>query len=220
MRSIVITGAGRAFCTGADLTGNQPEDAELEAADGYRRVKESPIGRWGLVVTALGRCTKPVIAAVNGVCAGGGLSLALAADIRIASTEARFISIFIRRAIPPDTGTSFHLPQLIGPARAFEMMLTGDEVGGEEAAQWGLVNRVVEPAQLLPEAMALATRIANGPAVAMELTKRLVLDATREGLERQLQNEGWAMAIANSAEDRAEGIAAFVERRQPRWTGR
>jgi len=220
IKAIVITGAGRAFSAGADLTGDPSEDKDLDEADGYRRMKEGAIGHWGVLSKQLGLCPKPVIAAVNGVSAGAGLSLALSADIRIASTEARFISVFVRRGLVPDTGATFYLPQLIGPSRALEMMFTGDEVSAEQAEHWGLVNRVVAPEQLLDEAMALATRIARGPSIAIELSKRLVQDVTREGLGRQLQAEAWAQTVCGQAEDRAEGVRAFLEKRQPQWTGR
>ncbi|MGK2964635.1 MAG: enoyl-CoA hydratase/isomerase family protein [Tepidiformaceae bacterium] len=220
IKAIVITGAGHAFSAGADLTGDNTEDAELDEADGYRRMKTGAIGHWGVLYQKLGTCPKPIIAAVNGVSAGAGFSLALAADIRIASTQARFISVFIRRGLAPDTGATFHLPRLIGSSRALEMMMTGDEVNAEQADKWGLVNRVVEPDHLIPEAVALATRIAKGPSVAIELTKRLIHDMTMDGLGRQLQNEAWAQTVAGSAEDRGEGTRAFMEKRPPNWTGR
>jgi enoyl-CoA hydratase/carnithine racemase len=159
-----------------------------------------------------------VIAAVNGVAAGAGLSLALATDIRIASTDARFISIFVRRGLTPDTGTSFHLPRLIGDSRALEMMFTGDPVDAATAERWGLVNRVIEPADLMPHVLELAGRIAAGPSITIELTKRLVRDLTHTNVDRQLQNEAWAIGI--QTEDKAEGGKAFRERRDPRWTGR
>jgi 2-(1,2-epoxy-1,2-dihydrophenyl)acetyl-CoA isomerase len=222
-RVLVVTGAGRAFCAGADLAATAEErelDQELDERDGYRRMLQGPIGHWGVLFSALGHYPKPMIAAVNGVSAGAGFSLALAADMRIASTEARFISVFARRGLVPDTGTSYHLPQLIGRARAIEMMLTGDEVDAETADRWGLVNRVVEPADLLPETLRLAGRLAQGPTVALELTKRLVNDQTRRELDVQLQNEAWAGTRVALSQDSGEGRAAFLERRAPNWTGR
>jgi 2-(1,2-epoxy-1,2-dihydrophenyl)acetyl-CoA isomerase len=223
VRVLLITGAGRAFCAGADLQAtaeDREHDVELDQRDGYRRMIQGPIGHWGVLYSMLGHYPKPIIAAVNGVSAGAGFSLALAADIRIASTEAKFISVFIRRGLVPDTGTSYHLPQLIGRGRAIEMLMTGDEVDAALADKWGLVNRVVEPDQLLPEALALATRLAQGPTVAIELTKRLVSDLTRTGLDVQLQNEAWAGTRLQYTEDAGEGRAAFLERRAPRWKGR
>ena len=220
VKVLVFTGTGRAFSAGADLTADRSETAALDEAVGYRHVKEGVIGHWGVLFTALARYPKPIIAAVNGIAAGAGLSLSLVADIRIASTEARFISVFVRRALVPDTGASFHLPQIIGASRALEMMFTGDEVSAEQAERWGLVNRVVAADQLLPETLALAARIAAGPSIAIELTKRLITDQTRVGFGRQMQSEAWAQTVVGSAEDRNEGIRAFLEKRQPQFRGR
>jgi 2-(1,2-epoxy-1,2-dihydrophenyl)acetyl-CoA isomerase len=223
VRVLVITGAGRGFCAGADVLASVQEreaDSDLDERDGYRRMLQGPIGHWGVLYSALGRYPKPMIAAVNGVSAGAGLSLALAADIRIASTEARFISVFIRRGLVPDTGTSWHLPQLIGRGRAIEMMMTGDEVNAETADHWGLVNRVVAPDELLPTTMELAKRLAGGPTMAIEMTKRLVNDVTRRNLDDQLQNEAWAGTRVQQSEDAGEGMSSFAESREPKWTGR
>jgi len=218
-RVLLVTGTGRGFCAGADLvTGASPDDAELAETTGYRRVKAGAIGHWGVLFSLLGHFSKPVIAAVNGIAAGGGLSLALAADIRLASAEASFISVFIRRGLTPDTGTSFHLPRIIGDSRALEMMFTGDPIDAATAERWGLVNRVYAADELLPGAIALAERLAAGPSITLELTKRLVRDVTHDGLDRQLQNEAWAMSI--QTEDKAEGVRAFGERRAPIWRGR
>jgi 2-(1,2-epoxy-1,2-dihydrophenyl)acetyl-CoA isomerase len=223
VRVLVLTGEGRGFCAGADVLASAEEreaDKELDERDGYRRMLEGPIGHWGVLYSALARYPKPIIAAVTGVTAGAGLSLATVADIRIASTAARFIAVFIRRGLVPDTGTTWHLPQLIGRGRAIEMMMTGDEIDAATADRWGLVNRVVEPEALMEDAMALAGRLASGPTVAIELTKRLVNDVTREGFDRQLQNEAWAGTRVAGSEDAGEGMRAFAEQREPEWTGR
>lgn len=223
VKVLLITGTGRGFCAGADLAATAQEredDKGYDEQDGYRRMIQGPIGHWGVLYSALNHYPKPVIAAVNGVSAGAGLSLALAADIRVASTEARFIAVFIRRGIVPDTGSTFHLPQLIGRGRAIEMMLTGDEVDAEHALQWGLVNHLVEPHELMDRAMGLARRIASGPTVAIEITKRIVNDVTREGIDRQLQNESWAGTRVALSEDFGEGRTAFLEGRKPVWRGR
>lgn len=220
---LVITGAGRGFCAGADLAATAAEreaDVQMDNDAGHRRMLRGPIGHWGVLYSALGHYPKPMIAAVNGVSAGAGLSLALAADIRIASTAARFIAVFMRRGIIPDTGTTYHLNQLIGRGRMIEMLITGDEVDATTAYQWGLANRLVEPERLMDETMALARRLADGPSVAIELTKQIVNDLTREGLERQLQNEAWAGTRAALSEDAGEGRSAFLENRPPKWTGR
>jgi 2-(1,2-epoxy-1,2-dihydrophenyl)acetyl-CoA isomerase len=223
VRVLVVTGTGRGFCAGADLAASVQDreaDKEYDERDGYRRMLMGPIGHWGVLYSALGHYPKPMIAAVNGVAAGAGLSLSLAADIRIASTEARFIAVFARRGIVPDTGATYHLTQYIGRPRAIEMMFTGDEVSAETALQWGLANRVVEPDALMDEVMALARRIAAGPTVMLEITKRIVNDITRDGLDRQLQNESWAGTRVALAEDHREGVTAFLEGRAPKWSGR
>ena len=218
---IVVTGAGRAFCSGADQSGERPEGApDLTERYGYRRATRAPIGHWGVLFQKLGHYPKPIIAAVNGVAAGGGLSLALVADMRIASTESSFIAVFVRRGLVPDTGTSFLLPQLIGPGRASEMMMTGRKVTAAEASEWGLLNRLVEPEDLMDEAMAMAQQIASGPSLAIEVTKRLITDVTRDGVDTQLQQEAWGQNIAANSEDVSEGVRSFLEKREPNWKGR
>jgi 2-(1,2-epoxy-1,2-dihydrophenyl)acetyl-CoA isomerase len=129
--------------------------------------------------------------------------------------------VFVRRGLVPDTGSSYHLTQLIGRSRALQMMLTGDEVDAATADRWGLVNAVVEPDQLMPEALALATRLAKGPTIALELTKRIIDDITRgRELDVQLQNEAWAQTRLQYTQDSGEGRKAFLEKREPNWTGR
>ncbi len=216
---LVITGAGRGFCAGADLSPTE-DPAEYRERVGYRWVAEEPFQHYGRLFGQLGDYRKPYIAAVNGIAAGGGLSLALAADIRIVSTEAGFCSVFIRRGLVPDTGTTFHLPRLIGPSRALEMMLTGEVIYARDAERWGLANRMVEPNELMPEALALAERLAKGPSMTIELTKRLVNDQFHQGLSQKLQNEGWAASMIAQSEDTQEGRRAFLEKRAPVWRGR
>jgi 2-(1,2-epoxy-1,2-dihydrophenyl)acetyl-CoA isomerase len=218
---IVVTGAGRAFCSGADQSGERPAGvSELTEDYGYRRATRAPIGHWGVLFQKLGHYPKPIIAAVNGVAAGGGLSLALIADIRIASTESSYIAVFIRRGLVPDTGASFLLPQFIGPGRASEMMMTGRRVSVEEANEWGLLNKLVAPEDLMAEATAMARQIAKGPSLSIEVTKRLIMDVTRDGIDTQLQREAWGQNIASSSEDVREGVQSFLEKREPNWKGR
>ncbi len=223
VKVMVLTGAGRGFCAGADVSGGaaaQELGRELDEADGYRRHAEAPIGHWGVLFSAMRNYPKPIIAAVNGPAAGAGMSLALVCDIRIASTNARFVSAFVHRAISPDTGSSYHLPRLIGSGRALEMMLTGDSVDAASAERWGLVNRVVEPERVVAEAMELAERIARGPSIAVELTKRLVSRSDGADFETQLEREGWAVQVSSRSEDREEGIRSFLEKRPPQFRGR
>lgn len=223
VRAMVLTGAGRGFCAGADVSGGEGaarQGRELDEAAGYRRNATAPIGHWGVLFEAMRRYPKPIIAAVNGAAAGAGMSLALVCDIRIASTNARFVSAFVHRAISPDTGSSWHLPRLIGAGRAMEMIMTGDSVDAERAERWGLVNRVVDPERLVPEALELAERIARGPSIAIELSKRLVQGSDGADFDTQLEREAWAIQVSSGSEDRKEGIRSFLERRPPEFRGR
>ena len=222
VKVLVITGEGRGFCAGADVgedAAAREEGRELmERA--YRRHAEAPIGHWGSLFSTIKAYPKPTIAAVNGAAAGAGMSLALACDIRIASSNARFVSAFVHRAISPDTGSTYHLPRLIGTGRALEMMFTGESVGAERAAEWGIVNRVVDPERLLPESLELAERIARGPSLAIELTKRLVQQSADIDFDGQLEREAWALGVAGNSADRQEGIKSFLEKRPARFQGR
>ena len=222
VKVLVITGEGRGFCAGADVgedAAAREEGRELMERS-YRRHAEAPIGHWGSLFSTIKAYPKPTIAAVNGAAAGAGMSLALVCDIRIASSNARFVSAFVHRAISPDTGSTYHLPRLIGTGRALEMMFTGESVGAEQAAEWGIVNRVVDPERLLPESLELAERIARGPSLAIELTKRLVQQSADIDFDGQLEREAWALGVAGNSADREEGIKSFLEKRPARFQGR
>lgn len=222
VKVLVVTGEGRGFCAGADVGEDEAARAEgkqfVESA--YRRHTTAPIGHWGSLFSAIKAYPKPTIAAVNGAAAGAGMSLALVCDIRIASSNARFVSAFVHRAISPDTGSTYHLPRLIGSGRALEMMFTGESVDADQAAEWGIVNRVVDPERLLPESLELAERIARGPSLAIELTKRLVQQSADIDFDGQLEREAWALSIAGNSADRQEGIDSFLQKRPARFQGR
>ncbi len=220
VKVLVITGTGRGFCSGADQRSTREDMFEELGRQDRRRFTASPIGAYAVMPQALARCRIPVIAAVNGIAAGGGLSISLGCDMRIVSTEARFSAIFIRRGLNPDTGTSFYLPRLIGSARAMEMSWTGDFVEAEEALAIGLVNRVVEPDQLMPAALELASRLASGPSVAIELTKKLIKASLDNTFDTQLSYEAWGASVCGTTEDRKEGAQSFLEKRPVAFKGR
>jgi 2-(1,2-epoxy-1,2-dihydrophenyl)acetyl-CoA isomerase len=162
---------------------------------------------------------QPVIAAVNGVAAGAGASLAFACDIRIAAEEARFVLAFGRIGLVPDSGATWFLPRLVGPAMAAELALIGDGVDAAEALRLGLVSRVVAADELLPEARSLAARLAEGAPLAMALTKEALQRSLTITLDQALDGEAKLQGIAGASADHAEGLAAFKEKRPPRFTG-
>ncbi len=215
IRCILITGAGRGFSSGTDLT----------ARGGTRGERPFP-GRAGITRSTmlwpayLYNCNKPSVVAVNGVCVGAGFSFALAADIRIASTEARFSAIFVKRAIVPDSGASWLLPRRVGLEHALRMMYTGRMVGGEEAKEIGLVSEVCPPDELMTRAGNLAREIARGPSVAVEVSKKLVRESLHRGIEEQTEMENFYQGFMQQTEDVKEGRLAFVEKREPNFQGR
>ena len=222
VKVLVLTGAGRGFCAGADVSGGAAAAQlreDLDNADSFRRHREAPIGHYGVLFAALDRYPKPTIAAVNGPAAGAGLSLALACDIRLASSRARFVSAFVHRAIVPDTGSTYYLPQFIGKGRALELMYTGEPLDAAAAERYGLTNCTVDPESLMNEALTLAEKIAKGPSLAIELTKRLV-NTSAPNFEMQVEREAWGLSITGSSEDRQEGIDSFLEKRAPNFQGR
>ncbi len=215
-RVLVVTGSGRGFCSGTDLAAAAAAGGEIPS-EGNRR--ERLRSRF-LTTAAIIACAKPSIAAVNGVAAGGGLSLCLACDIRIASQEARFSAIWSRRALVPDFGCSHLLPRIVGMSKALELMYTGDMVDAQEALAVGLVSQVVAPDELMPTAMALAERIAKGPPIAIELAKRLAYRAWRQELEAQAEYEEYLQRLCIESEDAQEGVRSFLEKREPVFKGR
>jgi 2-(1,2-epoxy-1,2-dihydrophenyl)acetyl-CoA isomerase len=212
VRAVILTGAGRAFCAGQDLA----EREEPDAAPLDVEVRE----RYNPIIRALRSMGQPVIAAVNGVAAGAGASLAFACDIRIAAAEARFMLAFGRIGLVPDSGATWFLPRLVGPAKAAELALVGDPVDASEALRLGLVSRVVPGDQLITEARTIADRLADGAPLAMALTKGALERALTIDLDEALEGEAKLQGIAGASADHAEGLAAFREKRPPRFTGR
>lgn len=213
VRAIILTGNGRGFCSGADLGG------QIAAANGEApRPAYNPRTSIPLLAPRMRKVAQPIIAAVNGVATGAGLSLSLASDIRIASDQARFASIFVKRGLVPDTGSSASLPDLIGLGAASEMAFTGRLFPADWALQKGLVNSVVPHDQLMDAAMALAQEIAANPPLTVRSSKALLVRRYR--LEDALPFEHDANAPSMPSEDRVEALRAFVEKRDPVYHGR
>jgi 2-(1,2-epoxy-1,2-dihydrophenyl)acetyl-CoA isomerase len=211
VRALIVTGEGRAFCAGQDL--REPFGGEHPTLADELRLRYNP------VILAIARLSKPVIAAVNGVAAGAGCSLALACDLRLAAESASFVLAFGRVGLVPDSGATWFLPRIVGQARAAELALVGDPWSAEDAARIGLVNRVVPDESLLDEARALAGRLAEGSPLAMALTKRALGYSADAGLEAALEHEAALQGIAGRSKDHEEGVAAFRAKRAARFTG-
>lgn len=210
VRAVVVTGAGRGFCVGQDLT--EFREAAGDVAERLRTTYHPN-------VLALRSLEKPVIAAVNGPAAGAGLSLACACDIRIAADSATFVPAFASIGLVPDSGGTLFVERLLGQARAFEWLASGRKLTAAEAHSWGLVSEVVEAEALAQHAAEAAGRLAAMPTRAIGMTKRLLEAAGSSGLEDQLEREAESQAVATRSEDFAEGVAAFLEKREPRFKG-
>ncbi len=211
VRVVVLTGAGPAFCAGQDLRETTGPDAPLLST--VLRETYNPL------ILAMRRLEKPIVGAINGVAAGAGLALALACDLRIAADTAMFVLAFGRVGLVPDSGTTWFLPRLVGPARAAELAFVGDPLSAADAERWGLVNRVVGADTLAGEARALAARLAAGAPRAIALTKQALNRSLETGLEAQLEEESVLQGIAGQTADHREGVAAFLDKRPPRFTG-
>jgi 2-(1,2-epoxy-1,2-dihydrophenyl)acetyl-CoA isomerase len=210
VRAVVLTGAGRGFCVGQDLT--EFRDAP-DITDRLRTTYHPNV----LAIRAL---EKPVIAAVNGAAAGAGLSLACACDLRLAADSATFVPAFINIGLVPDSGGSYFIHRLLGNARAFEWMASGRQLTAGRAHAWGLVNEVVEADELPTRVAEVAATFAALPTRAIGMTKRLFDGAGSRTLEEQLELEAQLQAAATQTEDFREGVAAFLEKRDPSFTGR
>jgi 2-(1,2-epoxy-1,2-dihydrophenyl)acetyl-CoA isomerase len=215
VRALIITGAGRGFSAGADV-----KDWSSGTVDEAEEDRDGWVGHMHRLMSRLYRLPKPVIAAVNGVAVGGGCDLSLVADFRIASSTARFGEVYIRVGFSPDAGGTFLLPRLIGSSRAAELIYTGRIIDAQEADRIGLVNALVEPEELMSTAMEWATRLANGPTMAIGLAKELIRQNAELAFEDALRNERRAGQICGGTEDHKEGLRATVEKRQAVFVGR
>jgi 2-(1,2-epoxy-1,2-dihydrophenyl)acetyl-CoA isomerase len=210
VRAVVVTGAGRGFCVGQDLA---------ELSEGDRDIGTLLRERWNRHVLGLSGLEKPVLAAVNGAAAGAGLSLACACDLRMAADSAAFVPAFVNVGLVPDTGGSWLVPRLLGYARAFDWMCSGRKIDSAQALAWGLVSEVVAADDVLARTQERAGALAALPTRAIAMTKRLFERAAASRLEEQLELEAQLQVAATRTEDFAEGVAAFLEKREPRFSG-
>jgi 2-(1,2-epoxy-1,2-dihydrophenyl)acetyl-CoA isomerase len=216
VRALVVTGAGRGFCAGQDLTEFEEAYRSGERPD----IREHLTRSYHKLIPLVVETPKPVIAAVNGVAAGAGVSLAAACDIRIAGEDARFTQAFVKIGLVPDSGGTWLLPRIVGFARAMELSITGEVIDASAALEIGLVNRVVAGDVLEEEVSELAARLAAMPTAAIAETKALLRGALGLGLEEALAAEADAQARMGQTDDHLEGVMAFAEKREPRFEGR
>lgn len=214
IRTVVITGAGKGFCTGADLSGRGGGPVGPGAAREMMRTRSQRL------IRAVWELEKPVIAAVNGVAAGLGAHLAFASDLIIAAADARFIEVFVRRGIAVDAGGAFLLPRLIGLAKAKELVFFGEDLSADDALRIGLINRVAAPDQLLQLTREWAEKLAQGPTYAIGMSKHLLNRSLQSDLDTAFEEEAFAQCLVTQSEDTKEGMRAFMEKRQPKFTGR
>lgn len=209
VRCLVITGAGRAFCSGEDLGG---VTEELDHGEVLRK-------RYAPMMKMLHRFEKPVVAALNGVAAGAGMSLALACDFRLASEKASFVQAFIHVGLLPDAGNLYYLPRLIGHAKALELAVLGEKVTANQALDLGLVTKVIAEDVWEQEVQAFAERLASMPTKAIGLIKRYMNESWHASFENYLEKEAHGQRIAGLTADHKEGVRAFLEKRKPQFKG-
>jgi len=212
VRVVVLTGAGKAFCSGQDL----------KAASGKekRSFMESLHKRYNPIIRAMRTLPKPIVGRINGVAAGAGCSLALACDVLVAAEEASLIEVFINIGLVPDSGSAYFLPRLVGTAKAFELCSTGKKVPATEALQLGLVNKVVQMAQLDAAVKSYTDYYATAPTQSIGLIKRMLNKSTQASLDEMLEYEAYCQEIAGSSADYKEGVTAFLEKRKAEFKGR
>jgi 2-(1,2-epoxy-1,2-dihydrophenyl)acetyl-CoA isomerase len=208
---IVLTGAGKAFCSGQDL--------KAIAESKNRSLSESLYKRYNPIIKAMREMPKPIICRLNGVAAGAGASLALACDFIIASEHASLIEVFINVGLVPDSGSSYFLPRAVSPARAFELATMASKVTAQQALEWGMINRVVSAEQLDAEVENVANYYAKAPTQAVGMIKKMLNKANYSDLDTMLQYEAWCQEIAGRSHDYKEGVAAFNEKRKPDFKG-
>ena len=215
LRALIITGAGRGFCSGADVA-MQAARAAGAQADTSRKTILALVGSFAL---AFEKINKPVIAAVNGIAAGIGLTITLACDIRIASANARFAALWVKRGLIADGGATLLLPLIVGMEKALELSFTGEIINAQEAERIRMVSRVVPHEELMNKARELAQKMAGGPPIAVELIKKLTWERVRNQMREQLLFESYGQLLCRSTQDHKEAVKAFMEKREPQFKG-
>lgn len=215
VRALIITGAGRGFCSGADVAA-QAARAAGQVAETSRKTILALVGN---LILGFEKINKPIIAAINGIAAGVGLTITLACDIRIASANARFSAIWIKRGLIADGGATLLLPLIVGMEKALELSFTGDIIDAQEAEKISLVSRVVPHEELMSRAKELAQKIASGPPISVELVKKLMWEKIRNQLREQLLFESYAQNVCRTTQDQKEAVKAFMEKREPQFIG-
>lgn len=215
-RALLITGEGRGFCSGADLAG----DRTASAVGGGANSRKALRGHYNPMLLALSNLDIPVVTAVNGPAAGVGCSFALSGDFTIAGKSAYFLQAFVNIGLVPDGGSSWLLPRLVGLPRAAQMMMLGEKIGAEQAADWGLIYKAVEDEALMDEARALAKRLASGPTVALGTMRKLLRGSLSQSYSDTLDAEAMGQYVAGNSADAVEGIMAFQQKRKAEFKGR
>ncbi len=217
VRTLLLTGAGRGFCAGQDLS---DPSVTASGGSGPADLGEAVEKHYNPLIRRLVALPYPVICAVNGVAAGAGANLALAADIVIAAKSAKFIQSFAAIGLIPDTGGTWVLPRLVGQARALGLALTGQPLAAEQAVEWGMIWQAVDDDKLAETAQALAARFASGATVGLAATKKMIRESWQHGLDEELDLQRDAMRRLGQTEDYREGVAAFTEKRKPVFKAR
>ena len=213
VRALIITGSGRFFCAGGDLK------AFAAQGDDMPRFLKQVAGEFHMAIARLNRMDAPVIMAINGVAAGAGFSFALGGDLALAAESARFTMAYTRAGLTPDGSSTYFLPRVVGLRRAKELTLTNRTLSAQEALAWGIVNRVVPDAELMPAARALAAELAQGATLALGAAKRLLDSGLNDTLETAMEDEAQTIAAMARTADGRGGIQAFLEKRQPEFRG-